>query len=104
MRVTPQTVPIEFEQTMGCTVADLLRWLPVALPGAEVDAATTLQRARATFVDGTLELNWRPLPSRRLALLEVPCLQVRFTYAGMTAQRRHEVQRRLDLATQRGGG
>ena len=99
-----QTVPIEFEQTMGCTVADLLRWLPVALAGAEVDAGAATRGTRAVFADGTLELNWHIVPSRRFALLEIPCLQVRFAYSGMSAQRRHEVQRRFDLATQRGGG
>ena len=102
--MTPKTVPIEFEQTMGCTVPDLLRWLPVALAGAEIDARAAARGARAVFADGTLQLNWYTLPPRRLGLLEIACLQVRFTYSGLSAQRRHEIHRRFDLATQRGGG
>jgi hypothetical protein len=51
-----------------------------------------------------LRLVWQPLAARRIALLEIPRLQVRFQYAGLSAERRHEVQRRFDLATQRGGG
>jgi hypothetical protein len=37
-------------------------------------------------------------------LLEIARLQVHCPYAGMSTPRRREVQRRFDLATQRGGG
>lgn len=100
--MTPAVVPEEFEHIMGCTVADLLRALPVALPGAEVD--TTAPVIRCMLPDGALRLAWHALPARRIALLEIPRLQVRFQYTGLSAERRHEVQRRFDLATQRGGG
>lgn len=102
--MTPEIVPEEFEQVMGCTVADLLRALPVALPGASIDTNTSAGVIDSTFPDGTLRLAWLPLPARRIALLEIPRLQVRFQYAGMSPARRREVQRRFDLATQRGGG
>ena len=41
--MTPEFVPEEFEQPMGCTVADLLRALPAALPGR---TCGTVQLAR----------------------------------------------------------
>lgn len=100
--MTPAFVPENFEQIMGCTVADLLRALPLALPGAEADTAAAL--IRCVFPDGELRLAWHALPARRISLLEIPRLQVRFEYSGLSAESRHEVQRRFDLATQRGGG
>lgn len=102
--MTPEVVPEQFEQVMGCTVADLLRALPMALPGASVDTDTGSCVVHGVFADGSLHLAWQSLPARRIALLEIPRLQVRFTYVGMSPERRREVQRRFDLATQRGGG
>lgn len=102
--MTPEVVPTEFEQTMGCTSADLLRCLALALPDAAVAIDPVAGAVHAVFSDGTLRLTWRSLPDRRIALLAIPRLQVRFAYAGMAPTRRYEVQRRFDLATQRGGG
>lgn len=102
--MTPEYVPARFEQVMGCTDADLMRSLPVALPGATVAADAAAGAVEAVFTDGTLRLNWRTLPPRKIALLEIPRLQVQFEYTGMAPERRREVQRRFDLATQRGGG
>ena len=102
--MTPDLVPSEFEQTMGFTLADLLRCLPAALPGADIDADVAAGVVRAAFSDGSLQMTMRSLPARRIDLLEIPCLQVRFEYTGLEPRRRHEVQRRFDLATQRGGG
>ena len=58
----------------------------------------------AVLGDGTLTLRWRELSAHRIALPELPRLELKFEYAELTATRRHEVQRRFDLATQRGGG
>jgi len=102
--MTPDLVPAEFEQTMGCTLTDLLRYLPGALPGAHFDADLAAGVVRAVFSDGSLQLTMWSLPARRIALLEIPCLQVRFEYTGLEPRRRHEVQRRFDLGTHRGGG
>lgn len=82
---------------------------PVAVPA--LGAAASHHRCRpvagivhAVFSDGALLLTWHSLPDRRIALLAVPRLQVQFAYTGMAPERRYEVQRRFDLATQRGGG
>lgn len=89
---------------MGCTAADLMRCLPSALPSADIRSSAATGVVHAAFSDGTLSLTWRSLPARRIALMEIPCLHVKFQYSEMTPQRRREVQRRFDLATQRGGG
>lgn len=102
--MTPEDVPAEFEHIMGCTPADLMRCLPVALPGAVVEADAAGGVILAVFTDGTLRLKWQTLPMRKIALLEIPRLQVQFEYTGLTPERRRDVQRRFDLATQRGGG
>ena len=102
--MTPEDVPAEFEHTMGCTEADLLRSLPLALTHATVAVDAFARVVHAAFSDGTLRLTWRSLPDHRIGLLTIPRLQVRFAYTGMAPTRRYEVQRRFDLATQRGGG
>lgn len=102
--MTPENVPADFEHTMGCTAADLLRCLPMALPQATIAVDPAAGVVHAVFSDGALLLTWRSLPDRRIALLAVPRLQVQFAYTGMAPERRYEVQRRFDLATQRGGG
>jgi hypothetical protein len=102
--MTPSDVPPNFERAMGCTTAELIGWLPIALPDARLAVDSAASSARADFVDGTLHLRWHPLPQRRIALLAIPNLHVAFSYEGLNAARRHAMQRRFDLATQRGGG
>lgn len=102
--MTPDVVAEEFEQVMGCTAADLLRALPGAFPTASGRSDPASDEVQVMFPDGMLRLAWQALPARRIALLEIPRLQVHFFYSGLSAERRHEVQRRFDLATQRGGG
>ncbi len=102
--MTPQEVPEFFEREMGCEARELVAWLPVALPDAQLSVEATTHRAHARFGEGTLTLAWHVLVPRRIALLEIPRLRVSFHYVGLDDDRRREVQRRFDLATQRGGG
>ena len=74
------------------------------IPQATIAVDPVAGVVHAVFSDGALLLTWHSLPDRRIALLAVPRLQVQFAYTGMAPERRHEVQRRFDLATQRGGG
>ncbi len=74
------------------------------LPGASIDTDARTRVVNGVFADGSPRLAWQPLPVRRIALLEVPRPQVRFECAGMSPARRRAVQRRFDLAAQRGGG
>ena len=76
----------------------------LAVPDAVIAVDALAGTVRAEFSDGSLALTWRRLPDRRIALLTIPRLHVRFAYSGLTPARRYEVQRRFDLATQRGGG
>jgi len=91
---------------MGCTAQELRGWLDRALPGAwlAIEEGDGEGRCRARFEDGELNIVWRALAPRRIALLSIPQLQVRFEYAGFPLQRRQEIQDHFDKATQRGGG
>ncbi|MGP1678488.1 MAG: hypothetical protein ACTS6J_15190 [Burkholderiales bacterium] len=97
---------MKFERTMGCSAAELLGWLPRALPGAVLALESDAQsgRCRASFEDGHLMIEWRVLEPRQIAMLRVPRLKVCFTYSGFEDARRRVVQTYFDRATQRGGG
>lgn len=102
--MTPSFVPEKFEHVMGCTSADLLSWLPGALPEAALTVDAGHANCTAILPDGILEIRWSPLPDARIALLTIPRLSVYFEYTGLTDERRYNVQKRFDLGTQRGGG
>lgn len=102
--MTPEFVPPVFERLMGCTESDLLRTLPAALPEAGIESGDQGGGIVAAFDDGSLRLEWQKAPELQIGLLRLPRLQVRFEYRNLTASRRHHIQRRFDLATQRGGG
>ncbi|MCU0919327.1 MAG: hypothetical protein MUF16_03185 [Burkholderiaceae bacterium] len=102
--MTAQDIPEQFDRVMGCTVQELTAWLPVALPQAELKVDLSACRAEARFPDGALTLSWQVKAARRIALLAIPQLGVSFQYVGLGDDRRREIQRRFDLATQRGGG
>ncbi len=94
--------PAQFEREMGCTEAELLTWLP----GAVGDRPVTLAPGTAT-VDldgGRLQLRWHELPPRRIALLAMPRLAIRFDFVAVDEAQRQSVMRHFDLYTQRGGG
>lgn len=102
--MTPVDIPESFERIMGCEARELLAWLPVALPNADVTVEHPARRAIAHWPEGSLTLAWEVLEPRRIALLQIPQLRVSFRYVGFDADRRRDIQRRFDLATQRGGG
>ncbi len=95
-------VPERFERDYGCTEAEWLRWLPEATQGHAL--RTAAGSARVTLDAGELQLDWQVLPPRRIALVTLPRLGVRFAYRGVPAEARRAFQRVFDLSTQRGGG
>jgi len=94
--------PAAFEREMGCTVAEWLGWLPAAI-GAHAwscEGSTALVQMGT----GSLQLAWRVLPPRTIALMRLPRLHVSFRFDGLTAEERFGFMRRFDLYMQRGGG
>ena len=94
--------PERFERDMGCSEAEWLGWMPRAI-GAH---AWQQQAAQITVQvgGGSLRMRWSPLPERRIALLRMPRLLVRFEFDGVDAAARLAFMRPFDLSLQRGGG
>jgi hypothetical protein len=96
-----------FTRQMGCTEAEWLGWLPAAI-GAHVwhrDASRlTVQIEQPDQTTGVLTVSWQIEPVRRIALIQMPCLQVRFDFVNMNDVQRYTFMRRFDLYMHRGGG
>lgn len=54
--------------------------------------------------EGSLSLQWTPLPNRNIALLSMPRLAVRFTFKDVGPEARYAFMRVFDLMVQKGGG
>lgn len=87
---------------MACSRADLGRWL-AELTGSDHGLPGT-GTAVLDFAWGALRLETEPLPPRRIALLKVQQLRVRFVPPeGRDEQARAWIEH-FDRHTQRGGG
>jgi hypothetical protein len=91
-----------FERDYACTETEWLSWLPVATQGQPCVLAPG--SAQVQLGAHALGLRWQPLPPRRIALLTLPRLLVRFDFGTTPVAERAAFLRRFDLATQRGGG
>ena len=94
--------PFEFEREMGCTADELRAWLPGASGGRPIEwrecgATIALDAGQATFA-------WHVLAPRRIALLAMPRLHVRFEAHGADEGAWQRFMKHFDLYTQRGGG
>ncbi len=94
--------PEQFERDVGCSEAEWLGWMPRAIgayPWQRRGASITVQIGA-----GCLTMQWQALPERRIALLRVQRLQVRFGFEGLDAEQRRAFMKPFDLSMQRGGG
>lgn len=91
-----------FEREMGCTEVEWLGWLPGAV--AQATLRLLPGRAEVDLGAGCLHLRWRPLPPRRIALVQLPRLSVSFRFEGVEPAQRQAFMRHFDLYMQRGGG
>ena len=91
-----------FEREMGCTAHELRGWLP----GASGNRTITWceQGAEIAIDTGGATIVWHALEPRRIALITVPRLQVRFEARGVDVATWQRFMRHFDLYTQRGGG
>ncbi len=96
-------LPAVFEREQGYTESDWLR----CLPGAAAPHALTLPgpgQAVVSLGAGRLDLAWTVLPPRRIALLSLPRLAVRYRFDGVDTATRQRFMRDFDRYTLRGGG
>jgi hypothetical protein len=90
------------EREMGCTPAELRGWLPAASGDGPLHWRE--DGADLALGAGRLRLDWQALPPRRIALLVLPRLRVRFAFEGVADDDRRRWLHRFDLHTRRGGG
>jgi hypothetical protein len=94
--------PFVFEREMGCTAEELRAWLPGASGGGAIDWRE--DGADLALDGGCVALRWQVLPPRRIALISLPRLRVRFEAMGVLEAPWQRFMRHFDLYTQRGGG
>ena len=94
--------PLAFEREMGCTEAELRGWLPGA--SRERSIAWRDDGADIAFDNGTVSIDWRRGEPRRIALIVLPRLHIRFEALGVEDAAWQAFMRYFDLYTQRGGG
>jgi hypothetical protein len=94
--------PFAFEREMGCTEAELRGWLPAASRQRRIEWHQ--QGANIALDGGIASIDWQPLSPRRIALIVLPRLRVRFEARGVDEGAWQRFMRHFDLYTQRGGG
>lgn len=96
--------PASFERDMGTSETEWKAALPRAI-GSQV--RWRWEGARQAVIDlppGRLTLTWEPLPDRRIALLVMKRLLVRFEFEAVDDAARLAFMKPFDLTLQRGGG
>ncbi|MBN8488518.1 MAG: hypothetical protein J0M20_12450 [Burkholderiales bacterium] len=98
----PATYTESFEREHGCTEVE---WLG-QLPGACEPHALRVGHAQAwvSLDGGTLQLDWQVLPPRRIALIQLPLMRVRYHFDGVETPARQRFMKHFDLFMQKGGG
>jgi hypothetical protein len=71
---------------------------------AEIAAEFASEPALGANSQPVLVIAWQPLEPRRIALLAIERLHVRFNFSATTESQREEFMRHFDLTMQRGGG
>ena len=96
----------QFNRNMGCTSADLMRWLPQALGELHTNTSLVVDGQVLKKTDQPqLRIFGSSQPLRKIALLEIPVLQVKLQFSESWSQSDCEaVLKRFDLYTRRGGG
>jgi hypothetical protein len=97
--------PEAFERDMATSEAEWIAALPRAIGAARASWRFEGPRqAMVSLPSGQLLISWEPLPERRIALLVMQRLLVRFRFEGADEGQRLAFMKPFDLTLQRGGG
>lgn len=96
--------PERFERDMGTSEGEWLTALPRALGEHAYELELGAGQVRVHIGEGYLQLQWRILPPRVIALLRMQRLAVSFAFEGVEEDVRQRFMKRFDLTMQRGGG
>ena len=96
-------VPERLVRDMGCTPADLVRWLPAAvgnkpLRWSESGCEVVLGEGRS------VRFGWQALAPRCIALMRIERVQLEMVFSGCNAEIRRSFLAQFDAYTRRGGG
>lgn len=95
-------MPDRVVRDMGCTPADLIRWMPEATAHRPI---AWRDDGCAVAVDGgRVVFTWTVLPPRRIALVRIERLELEIVFEGCAPERRRSFLARFDDYTRRGGG
>jgi len=89
---------------MGTSEAEWLAALPRAIGQGHAWRLEGARQAVVSLGPGQLVIGWEPLPDRRIALLLMKRLLVRFRFEGTDEHERLAFMKPFDLTLQRGGG
>ena len=99
----------QYHRLMGCTVDELIYWLPAASDYKEFTVKKEILETKVTAIidfplDG-IQITANNQDSRRIALLVIPVLAVVFSFdAKWDKLACDQFMKRFDMYTQRGGG
>ncbi|MCB1888364.1 MAG: hypothetical protein KDH20_12220 [Rhodocyclaceae bacterium] len=91
----------EFSRDVSATLDELAKWVAAAYPDAERVGSGGY---RIVTPEATLVLTASPGPERRIALLRLPTLSLRYHFTSGDEAARGRLLHRLDLFMHRGGG
>jgi hypothetical protein len=94
--------PETFERDVGYSDAEWRRAIQRAVGDCPIHIEGSTAQVQVDA--GSLDLQWRPLPNRTIALLSMPRLAVSFAFKGVGPDARYAFMRVFDLKTQKGGG
>ncbi len=100
----PATYTEAFDREQGFTPQEWLNGLRGAVGAHRLELGALQGQALVRIGAGTLQMQWTELPPRRIALLRMPRLAVRYRFNDVPAQERTAFMRYFDLYLQRGGG
>ena len=94
-----------FKRLMGCSVEDLIRWLPEALSSyyehSMLDIDGLLYRDSPNPL---IRLIGKTKPDHQVSLLRIPQLELSIEISNLTHEDATRIILRFDLYTRRGGG
>ena len=99
----------QYHRLMGCTVDELINWLPAASNYKEFTVKKEISEIKVSTtidfpMDG-IQITANNQDSRRIALLVIPVLAVVFSFSEKWDKLACEkFMKRFDMYTQRGGG
>ena len=100
----PATYTEAFDREQGFTPQEWLNGLRGAVGSHRLELGPLPSQALVRIGAGTLYMQWTELPPRRIALLRMPRLAVRYRFNDVPAHERTAFMRYFDLVLQRGGG